>query len=123
MTDATPATDTPGAESSPADAPSTAALDELTEDTRAGEQLPLATLLDVTLPVTIEFGSTRMTVQEVLGLGCGSVIQLDRSVGEPVDVYVSDRKLAEGEVVVIGEHFGVRLTQVMNTTDTAGTSP
>ena len=73
----------------------------------------LETLLDVSLPVAIEFGRTHMTVQEVLELGSGSVIQLDRMVGEPIDIYISDRKLAEGEVVVIGEHFGVRITRIV----------
>ena len=73
----------------------------------------LDTPLDVSLPVAIEFGRTLMTVQEVLELGSGSVIQLDRMVGEPIDIYISDRKLAEGEVVVIGEHFGVRITRIV----------
>ena len=77
----------------------------------------LDTLLDVSLPVAIEFGRTHMTVQEVLELGSGSVIQLDRMVGEPIDVFISDRKLAEGEVVVIGEHFGVRITRIVDGTD------
>jgi flagellar motor switch protein FliN/FliY len=73
----------------------------------------LENLLDVSLPVAIEFGRTHLTVQEVLELGNGSVIQLDRMVGEPIDIFVSDRKLAEGEVVVIGEHFGVRITRIV----------
>jgi flagellar motor switch protein FliN/FliY len=77
----------------------------------------LDTLLDMSLPVAIEFGRTHMTVQEVLELGSGSVIQLDRMVGEPIDIFVSDRKLAEGEVVVIGEHFGVRITRIVAGTD------
>ena len=80
---------------------------------RPGGPASLDTLLDMTLPVSIEFGRTTMTVQEVLALGNGSVIQLERMVGEPIDIYVSDRKLAEGEVVVIGEHFGVRITRVL----------
>jgi flagellar motor switch protein FliN/FliY len=79
----------------------------------SGYSAPLETLLDVSMPVTIEFGRTSMTVQEVLQLATGSVIQLQRMVGEPIDIYVSDRKLAEGEVVVIGEHFGVRITKIM----------
>ena len=79
----------------------------------SGTASSLDTLLDVSLPVAIEFGRTHMTVQEVLELGSGSVIQLDRMVGEPIDIYVSDRKLAEGEVVVIGEHFGVRITRIV----------
>lgn len=118
MTDQGPETAMPTSD----EVPSAAALDELPENTGVVEQASLATLLDVTLPVTIEFGQTRMTVQEVLELGCGSVVQLDRSVGEPVDVYVSDRKLAEGEVVVIGEHFGVRLTRVMGARESVETS-
>src|SRR5207342_2550439 len=59
----------------------------------------LETLLDVSMPVVIEIGRTTMTVQEVLQLSSGSVIELERAVGEPVDVYVGDRKLAQGEVV------------------------
>lgn len=80
----------------------------------------LETLLDVSLPVAIEFGRTHMTVQEVLELGSGSVIQLDRMVGEPIDIFISDRKLAEGEVVVIGEHFGVRITRIIATAESVG---
>lgn len=68
-------------------------------------------LFDLTLPVTIELGRASMTVQEVLQLGRGSVIQLDRLAGEPVDIYVGERRFAEGEVVVLGEHFGVRITR------------
>ncbi|MEO8633735.1 MAG: flagellar motor switch protein FliN [Gemmatimonadales bacterium] len=82
----------------------------------------LETLLDVSLPVAIEFGRTHMTVQEVLELGSGSVIQLDRMVGEPIDIYISDRKLAEGEVVVIGEHFGVRITRILANAEAVGAS-
>lgn len=81
--------------------------------TATGAAAPLDTLLDVSLPVTIEFGKTSMTVQEILQLATGSVIQLQRMVGEPIDIYVSDRKLAEGEVVVVGEHFGVRITKIL----------
>ncbi|MGH7741117.1 MAG: flagellar motor switch protein FliN [Candidatus Eiseniibacteriota bacterium] len=78
-----------------------------------GDAASLDALLDVTLPVVIEIGRASMTVQEVLQLAGGSVIQLNRLVGEPVDVYVSDRRLAQGEVVVVGEHFGVRITRVL----------
>jgi flagellar motor switch protein FliN/FliY len=78
-------------------------------------------LLDLMMPVTIEFGRTAMTLQDVMQLGRGSVIQLDRLAGEPIDIYVSDRKLAEGEVVVIGEHFGVRITRVIAPATAAST--
>jgi len=77
-------------------------------------------LLDVSMPVAIEIGRASMTVQEILQLGIGSVVQLDRIVGEPVDIYVSDRKFAQGEVVVVGEHFGVRITRVLATGEGEG---
>ena len=92
-------------------------LSELQGGARSGGGASLDTLLDVSLPVTIEFGRTTMTIQEVLDLGNGSVIELSRMVGEPVDIFVSDRKLAEGEVVVVGEHFGVRITRILSGTE------
>lgn len=107
-------------DSSDAAAATTASFDELSGDVASISNAPLETLLDVPLPVTIEFGRTQMSVQEVLQLGRGSVIQLDRVVGEPVDIYVSDRKLAEGEVVVIGEYFGVRITMLVGATKNGG---
>jgi flagellar motor switch protein FliN len=79
-------------------------------------EVPIGMLLDLTLPVSIELGRTSMTVQEILRLGRGSVIQLDRLAGEPIDIFVGDRRFAEGEVVVLGEHFGVRITRVLANT-------
>jgi flagellar motor switch protein FliN/FliY len=73
----------------------------------------LDALLDVSMPVVIEIGRASMTIDELLQLGPGSVIQLERMLGEPVDIYVSDRRLAQGEVVVMGEHLGVRITRVL----------
>jgi flagellar motor switch protein FliN/FliY len=78
-------------------------------------EVPISMLLDLTLPVAIELGRTNMTVQEILRLGRGSVIQLERLAGEPIDVYVGDRRFAEGEVVVLGEQFGVRITRILAT--------
>lgn len=84
------------------------------ENTMLGTtEVPISMLLDLTLPVSIELGRTSMTVQEILRLGRGSVIQLDRLAGEPIDIYVGDRRFAEGEVVVLGEHFGVRITRIL----------
>ena len=71
-------------------------------------------LLDLALPVSIELGRTSMTVQEILRLGRGAVVQLERLAGEPIDIYVGDRRFAEGEVVVLGEHFGVRITRIIS---------
>ncbi len=78
-------------------------------------EVPIGMLLDLSLPISIELGRTTMTVQELLRLGRGSVVQLERLAGEPIDIYVGDRRFAEGEVVVLGEHFGVRITRIIQT--------
>jgi flagellar motor switch protein FliN/FliY len=89
-------------------------FEEITAALSAGGEVPISLLLDLTLPVSIELGRTSMTVQEVLRLGRGSVVQLDRLAGEPIDIFVGDRRFAEGEVVVLGEHFGVRVTRILS---------
>lgn len=89
-------------------------LAELGSGVVSGSEVPLAMLLDLTLPLSIELGRTRMTVQDILRLGRGSVVQLERLAGEPIDLYVADRRFAEGEVVVLGEHFGVRITRIIS---------
>lgn len=70
-------------------------------------------LLGVTLRLTVELGRTRMSVEEVLKLGPGSVVELDKLAGEPVDVLINDRLIARGEVVVVDDRFGVRITDVL----------
>ena len=79
----------------------------------AGGGRSLEALMDVSLPVVIEIGRTQLTVQEVLQLAPGSVVEIDRTVGEPVDIYIGDRRFAQGEVVVVGEEFGVRVTRLL----------
>ncbi len=70
-------------------------------------------LLGVNLRVTVELGRTRMSIEEILKLGPGSVVELDKLAGEPVDVLINDRLIARGEVVVIDDRFGVRITDVV----------
>jgi len=74
-------------------------------------------LLDVTLPITVELGRTRMAIRDVLHLAPGSILELDKLAGEPVDIRVNDRSIARGEVVVIDENFGVRLTSIVTPTE------
>lgn len=97
-----------------------AAFQELSYDAGPVQEAGLATVFDLTMPVSIELGRTKMTVQELLSLGRGSVIQLERLAGEPMDVYVGDSRFAEGEVVVIGEQFGLRITRVLSSGDRRG---
>ena len=74
---------------------------------------PIDLLAGLQMNVTVELGRTELTVSDVLGLGPGSVIELDRLAGEPVDIMVNDRLIARGEVVVVDENFGVRVVEVL----------
>ncbi len=77
----------------------------------------LQLLLDVPLQLTVELGRTEKTVKEVLSLVPGSIFELDRVAGEPVDIYVNGKLIAKGEVVVIDENFGVRITDIVSVVD------
>ena len=70
-------------------------------------------LMDVSMMVTVELGRTRMTLRQVLDLQNGSVVELDRLAGDPVDIYVNERLIARGEVVVVDDKFGVRITELV----------
>ncbi|SFA41761.1 flagellar motor switch protein FliN/FliY [Parageobacillus thermantarcticus] len=77
----------------------------------------LSLLLDVPLQVTVELGRTKRSVQEILHLSSGSIIELDKLAGEPVDILVNNKLIAKGEVVVIDENFGVRVTDIISQSD------
>lgn len=74
----------------------------------------VAMLHDVNLRVRIELGRTQMLVEEVLKLGEGSVVELDKLAGDPVDVYVNDRFIARGEVLVLNDNFCVRINEILS---------
>jgi len=69
-------------------------------------------LLDVPLRISVELGKTRLRVQELIELGQGSIVELDRLAGEPVDVLVNNRHIALGEIVVVNERYAVRIVSV-----------
>lgn len=97
-----------------ADEPMNADFAELTAAEAMDGEVSIDMLLDLSLPVSVELGRTNMLVQEILRLGRGSVIQLERLAGEPIDIYVGNRRFAEGEVVVLGEQFGIRITRIVS---------
>ena len=74
-------------------------------------------ILDVTLPVAVELGRARMQIQDILKLAPGSVIALDKSAGDPVELFINDRAIAKGEVVIIDENFGIRLTSIVTASE------
>ncbi len=71
-------------------------------------------LMDVSMRVTVELGRTRMQLAQILELQHGSVVELDRLAGDPVDVFVNDCMVARGEVVVVDDKFGVRITEMVS---------
>ncbi len=74
----------------------------------------LKMILDVPLKVSVELGRTKMLVNDLLQLGQGSVIELDKIAGEPMEILINDKLVAMGEVVVVNEKFGIRLTDVVS---------
>ena len=92
---------------------SRAEFQQLSEPASKGEIRNMDLLLDVNLPVAIELGRTRMSISDILALGPGSVVELNKLAGEPVDLLVNQKIVARGEVVVIDENFGVRITQLV----------
>ena len=74
----------------------------------------LSLILDIPLKVSVELGRTKMPVSELLNLTQGSVIELNKLAGEPMEVYVNDKMIARGEAVVVNEKFGVRLTDIIS---------
>ena len=74
-------------------------------------------ILDVPLELMVVIGSTKILVQELLQLGQGSVIALDKLAGEPMEVYVNQKLIGRGEVVVVNEKFGIRLTDIVSPTE------
>jgi len=94
-----------------------AQFNELGADTAVtpgGGEVNLDLILDVSVTLSLEVGRTRLPVRELLQLAQGSILELDRLAGEPLDVLVNGIKVARGEVVVVNENFGVRLTEVVS---------
>jgi flagellar motor switch protein FliN/FliY len=79
-----------------------------------GRQVDLSLLLDVPLQVTVELGRTRMTIESLLKLTQGSVVELNQIVGEPLNIYVNNRLMARGEAVIMKEKFAMRIVDVIS---------
>ncbi|WP_207906838.1 flagellar motor switch protein FliN [Luteibacter rhizovicinus] len=82
--------------------------------TGLGSEVNLDTILDVPVTMAMEVGRTKISIRNLLQLNQGSVVELDRAAGEPLDVFVNGTLVAHGEVVVINEKFGIRLTDVIS---------
>jgi len=77
-------------------------------------QYDLDLILDIDLNVSVELGKVKMPVKDLLQLGQGSIVELAKSVGEPLDIYVNNTLIAKGEVVILDEKFGIRVADIIN---------
>ena len=80
----------------------------------SGEQGNIGLIMDVFMEMTVELGRTKRSIKDILGMGEGTIIELDKLAGEPVDILVNHKQIAKGEVVVIDENFGVRVTEILS---------
>jgi flagellar motor switch protein FliN/FliY len=74
-------------------------------------------ILDLPLQVTVELGRTRMVVNDLLQLAQGSIVELEKTAGDPLEILVNDKLIARGEVVAVNEKFGIRVTEIISPTD------
>jgi flagellar motor switch protein FliN/FliY len=88
------------------------ALDQLDDPGSASGHGDLDAVLDVPVELTVEIGRTTMTIGETLAIGPGSIVSLNRAIGEPVDLLVNGKRIARGEVVAVDEEFGLRVTEI-----------
>jgi flagellar motor switch protein FliN/FliY len=100
-------------ESSTAQGASTAMFEELTDESQGGA-VNMDSILDVPVTISMEIGRTKINIRNLLQLNQGSVVELDRLAGEPMDVLVNGTLIAQGEVVVVNEKFGLRLTDIIS---------
>ena len=87
---------------------------ELTSDFRNSGKQDISFLSEVCLPINVELGHSRMKIKEILELGPGSIVQLDKLQDEPLELYIGEKPLAKGEVVVVEESLGVRITEIIH---------
>ena len=83
----------------------------------ASGEINLDVVLDIPVTLSLEVGRSRLSIRNLLQLNQGSVVELERAAGEPLDVYVNGTLVAHGEVVVVNEKFGIRLTDVISPAD------
>ncbi|MBI3187885.1 MAG: flagellar motor switch protein FliN [Gammaproteobacteria bacterium] len=91
-----------------------AAMNELRDDSMPSSDVNLDVVLDIPVSISMEIGRTKISIRNLLQLNQGSVVELDRLAGEPMDVLVNGTLIARGEVVVVNEKFGIRLTDIIS---------
>jgi len=99
------------------DAIKKAEFGSLTDDVKGDRPIDINFLMDISLQLSIELGRAVMNVKDILSLQDGSVVELNKLAGDPVDIFVNNKLIARGEVVVIDDNFGVRVTDILSPTE------
>lgn len=89
-------------------------FENLKEEKQQSSSRDIEFLLDIPVEITVQLGTSRMLIKELLQLGQGSVVELEKLAGEPMEILANSRLIARGEVVVVNEKFGVRLTDIIS---------
>ena len=114
--EAAPVEETPAEGAAPSESlASPAVVDEESPAPRSSRSIGV--ILDVKLAVSAELGRTRMPIADLLRLAQGSIIELDKVAGEPLDFFINDKRVAKGEAVILNEKFGVRILEIMSAAD------
>ena len=87
---------------------------ENSTEPQQNKQYDMDLILDIPLDVSVELGKVKIPVSELLQLGQGSIVELTKPVGEPLDIYVNNKLIAKGEVVIVDEKFGIRVADIIN---------
>lgn len=90
---------------------------EKEEDKSQAARTGLAFLTDVAMHVTVEFARSKLTVKKTLSLSKGSIVELDKMAGEPLDIRVNGKLVARGEAVIVNDRFGIRVTEIISSAD------
>ncbi|MHB8111447.1 MAG: flagellar motor switch protein FliN [Syntrophorhabdaceae bacterium] len=93
-------------------------MEDMMNETQSGNgakkfEMNLDSLLDISVDISVEIGRTKLTIGELLALSKGSIIELNRIAGESVDIYVNDKLLGKGEIVLVNERLGVRVMEIL----------
>jgi flagellar motor switch protein FliN/FliY len=83
-------------------------------EARAGDEGKIDLILDAVIPITVQIGAVEMPIRDLLKLGSGSVLKLDKRIGQPVDLFIRGIRFATGDVVVIGDQLGVRIREILS---------
>ncbi|MBN1225622.1 MAG: flagellar motor switch protein FliN [Deltaproteobacteria bacterium] len=96
-------------------------LEEKTEEQVEGEyeqkemeKYDLGLILDIPLELSVEFGKVKIVINDLIQLGQGSIVELDKSVGDPLEIYINGKLIARGEVIVVDDKFGIRVTDIVS---------